>query len=525
MKDKQCEFLHQHDESKMPLCKHGDRCRTPGCKLRHIKEEDRLECVFYTQGFCIHGPNCRYKHIKRPSIDLPLVSNYTLGLSQMQAGNAAMNGNIERRGAARNELYKKSLCKHFSLGSCPFGDSCNFAHGKEELARHTQASSGNGNGIIVDGEINESVFGNDNDDNSVQTYFSGKPVGGGLPNPITEPLEARYFLCAVAKHLDVAYSIESNVCFIPSGFKERIAQCLSENRKVVLGITVADSLHIQGLCFVQSVSDGVSKVRGFVEVKVDWLRVMELPYKSLSIDYPDIEYPSQPKQKICVEITPHMGDGLLSASWNCCVQSMYEPIVVKDGEDPPADMLSPFYYPPRDLHMWPIPPRTGFIFGCNTSTMGEALGRGIFGLPKHMMRSAEKITPGSLIYLLNVTDGLLFGIFEAVSTMAYDIEPRLFSKNPKATTSPFPVQVRVRVALECPPLDETDSVLSQILRDRNSNTGRIGELSHSQTAGIANLLATRCGALSYMKELADNVKSGKPYKAPPITMPPDELLR
>ena len=65
MKGDRCEFLHQFDLEKMPLCRHGERCKTPDCPFRHIKESERLECVFYKQGFCIHGGFCRYKHVKR----------------------------------------------------------------------------------------------------------------------------------------------------------------------------------------------------------------------------------------------------------------------------------------------------------------------------------------------------------------------------------------------------------------------------------------------------------------------------
>ena len=42
MKGERCEFLHQFDLEKMPLCRHGDRCKTPDCPFRHIKEEVRV---------------------------------------------------------------------------------------------------------------------------------------------------------------------------------------------------------------------------------------------------------------------------------------------------------------------------------------------------------------------------------------------------------------------------------------------------------------------------------------------------
>lgn len=115
MKGAACEFLHQYDLSKMPLCRHGERCKIRDCPFRHIREGDRMECAFYKSGFCIHGPFCRYKHLKRPREELPMVADFTLGLSQMQASKDGEK--VTRRPAAKpNEFYKLSLCKHFMMG-------------------------------------------------------------------------------------------------------------------------------------------------------------------------------------------------------------------------------------------------------------------------------------------------------------------------------------------------------------------------------------------------------------------------
>jgi cleavage and polyadenylation specificity factor subunit 4 len=130
MKGAACEFLHQYDLAKMPLCRHGDRCKIPDCPFRHISEENRMECAFYKSGFCIHGPFCRYKHAHRDRTELPLVADFTLGLSQMQGsghhnkdGSGRPDDKLSRRPAAKpNEFYKISLCKHYLQGDCPFGD-------------------------------------------------------------------------------------------------------------------------------------------------------------------------------------------------------------------------------------------------------------------------------------------------------------------------------------------------------------------------------------------------------------------
>ena len=66
MKGDKCGFLHQFDKERMPVCryfaKYGE-CKEPDCPYKH-SNDDVKECNMYKLGFCIHGPNCRYKHIR-----------------------------------------------------------------------------------------------------------------------------------------------------------------------------------------------------------------------------------------------------------------------------------------------------------------------------------------------------------------------------------------------------------------------------------------------------------------------------
>ena len=66
MKGDKCGFLHQFDKERMPTCryfaKYGE-CKEPDCPYKH-SNDDVKECNMYKLGFCIHGPNCRYKHIR-----------------------------------------------------------------------------------------------------------------------------------------------------------------------------------------------------------------------------------------------------------------------------------------------------------------------------------------------------------------------------------------------------------------------------------------------------------------------------
>jgi len=54
--------------------------------------------------------------------------------------------------------------------------------------------------------------------------------------------------------------------------------------------------------------------------------------------------------------------------------------------------------------------------------------------------------------------------------------------------------------------------------------GRIGPLTHAQSAAVASLLASQCGALQFMKEYEDMRNKGDlSVQAPPIALPPRKI--
>ena len=187
--------------------------------------------------------------------------------------------------------------------------------------------------------------------------------------------------------------------------------------------------------------------------KCDWYRTTELPISTAVEASPNLLLPTKTTQ-YCQDMSTHTGEAVMKAVWNSPLVTLYESAT---GEkEPPSEdaILTDFRCPSDNELLWPVMPGPGFIFGCNSQTMDECLGRGILGLPAHMKHAASNIQPGSSIFLYNVTDRLLFGIFEALTPAKMNIEPRAFSKNPKAISSPFPVQIRVRVSLECPPVED-----------------------------------------------------------------------
>ncbi|CAB9503980.1 30-kDa cleavage and polyadenylation specificity factor 30 [Seminavis robusta] len=523
MKGSACEFLHQYDLSKMPLCRRGEKCLLKDCPFRHISEENRLECVFYSQGFCIHGPYCRYKHLRKERADLPLVADFTLGLSQMQA--AGKDGAQPRRPAPKpNEFYKISLCKHFIQGECPFGDGCHFAHGESELRKFPRQEQKQPENT----ELGDNLFASQ--EHVTVDYFRGGNSGGGLPSPIVEPDQAHFFIILAATQRDLAISTVQGKWYLQRRHAEALNHAYQDGAKqVMVFFTVSGSNHIQGAALVMSrasYQESLGKEgshHGFDYcLNVKWYRTTEMPSQTAREAAPDLIFPTS-DTSFCQTMSPRTGEALMKAVWNSPLVSLHESWT-GDKEPPAPDaLLSDFRAPLPEELAWPTMPGPGFIFGCSSDTMDECLGRGIFGLPAHMKGAASCIRPGASIFLMNVSDRLLFGIFEALTPALNNIEPTFASKNVNAKVSPFPVQIRVRISLECPPLEDTDPIFCAILRSRGS--GRIGSLTQAQTVAVASLLANQCGALQYMIEYDKGRKEGVKVVPPPIALPPKKLRK
>jgi hypothetical protein len=74
-KDDKCEYLHQYDLSRMPVCSSitkGKTCTAEDCVFKHIDPNSK-RCPKYDMGFCIKGPTCKERHerAKNPPEYLP----------------------------------------------------------------------------------------------------------------------------------------------------------------------------------------------------------------------------------------------------------------------------------------------------------------------------------------------------------------------------------------------------------------------------------------------------------------------
>lgn len=134
----------------------------------------------------------------------------------------------------------------------------------------------------------------------------------------------------------------------------------------------------------------------------------------------------------------------------------------------------------------------GFVFACNNTTIDECFGRMVFGLAKDQEQMAMKhVVPGTPLFLLNMSDRHVLGIFEAVSPIVMNMAPGAFSQAPNVP-SPFPVQARFAVMLNAPAMPIVDPQVKLITGDRGV---RIGPLTLPVTQGLADLFAERCGAV------------------------------
>lgn len=150
----------------------------------------------------------------------------------------------------------------------------------------------------------------------------------------------------------------------------------------------------------------------------------------------------------------------------------------------------------------------GFVFTCTTATIDECFGRLVFGLSKdHEALAMQHVAPGTPLFLLNLSDRHVLGIFEAVSPVVPNMIPGAFSTAGPQAPSPLPVQVRFAVMLNAPAISPADPQLQQIFGDRGA---AVGPLSLALTQRLADVFAERCG--------------GGPMFAPPKGgMPPPHM--
>ncbi|KAI3684399.1 hypothetical protein L6452_33622 [Arctium lappa] len=145
---------------------------------------------------------------------------------------------------------------------------------------------------------------------------------------------------------------------------------------------------------------------------------------------------------------------------------------------------------------------SGFIFMCNGKTKPECYVNRVFGLPSGKKEVVEKIKPGMKLFLFDFDVKLLYGVYEASSNGAMNLEPAAFGER-------FPAQVKFRIYKDCLPLHFNS--FRTAIKDNIQGSKFSPELNGQQ---VRNLL------LLFQPIVASSPVSVHPYGAPQLQMPP-----
>ncbi|CAI5718741.1 unnamed protein product [Peronospora effusa] len=516
MKGDNCEFLHQYDMSKMPECRWGMECQVPECPFRHVPDEERVECAFYKQGFCSHGSSCRYRHIKLAREECPETADFTL------QSKVADEENVKRRKAQPvNEFFKIAICKHWEkMGSCPFGDECHFAHGDTELRPFPKGEK----------EEKEAQAGRQGGYHQVPlggALFSNgeRPSGGALLGP---PLpddgkRVKYFLVQSASYLNLAHSVHYKCWAVPPDVLQPIKTASETSDEVFLFFTVGSSRHYQGVARLVTgatatidLAAGEDLMAGIVPYEADgksawsgafgieWLRICECPWERLAqFENKLVAVPECPNGH---ELDVETGHALMRLLYNQPQIKLHyrsvedepklpggaEELATRRREAAESLLGTPGGAPgfERTAPAWKVT-QPGFVFTCTSETIDECFGRLLFGLANdHEAVAQQHVKPGTPLFLLNLSDQHLLGIFEAVSPAIVNMMPGAFCHGPNMP-SPFPVQTRFAVMLNAPALPTSDPQIKKVIGDNGMN---VGPLSLQVTQQLADVFAERSGA-------------------------------
>ncbi|CAL5046315.1 unnamed protein product [Urochloa decumbens] len=127
----------------------------------------------------------------------------------------------------------------------------------------------------------------------------------------------------------------------------------------------------------------------------------------------------------------------------------------------------------------------GAIFLCSLMTRKESFDKKIFGLAPHCADFVEKVKAGTTLFLYNIEQCKLHGVFQATSDGAVDIIPDAYVSSGRR----YPSQIRFKRIWFCKPLMEgefRDVVRNYSIRNKFSYA-----LSHQQVAKLLHLFSSR----------------------------------
>lgn len=528
-----CYFKHTKESDRqecayytLGFCAHGTSCR-----YRHIRkakeelqEETNWDIIFTTA--------------------VPMSSD-------------AAAGAADRRVQEPNVNFKISLCKHFVAGTtCPYGDKCHFAHGENELRDPSQNKTlpnlDNAqqphvlSALPVKSPLEEAIDALTSAHDTIPDPLAD--VGQDLRTPDIGVQVAKYIVLRAETFAHLAASVKHNVWAVHPVVKDRLNHAFYNAERVIIIFTVDETRQFAGCAIMKSdVKEVMNEDRiatpeeakglGFM-FEVDWVRSCVVSYsKTSKLSTFEPELNKEIPVAFCfegTELPPQVGHSLLVMLFresNIDINRDQIDASLKVSVHPPGPSrdLIPILDRTREIDMrrmatntgserhnnidekqlinpphgdGPVPvapgcmkaQKPGFIFaGDDFKLIDEMLGRLLFGVEEQNGRLLRGIEAGTIIFLLNLRNGQLFGVFEALDVPQMNLDPKAFATpGTRRPQSQLPLQLPVNVLMELKPISAAQVATHTIPRGPEA---AFKTLSMNQTQQLINLLFIRSGLL------------------------------
>lgn len=510
-----CGYLHRLDRSKMPACKHGKLCKIKNCPLKHVDDQEVMECIFFKQGFCYNGPNCVRRHFKRSPDEIPKEASFEQCIAAGQTVGAS-----GKKKKSPNENYKVSLCNHWLLkGTCHFNEECHFAHGEEEIQEGYQSDT------LNDADIFDPT-----------RYRMDAP----LVLPFPETARISYFLFQSPDLRSLVVSKRRGVWSVPVRLAAEINAAIRAYDHVVAYMSVRP---LKGIYGIIKIADLVPPPMPHMlphpmttEFRIVWLRtvrismrtvaqlkigatgmfvgrtvtdskfeskvgseIMYIAYRKQEWDWAEEGQLKQAQRTIQHAVPLLPPEILFSSEWIDHVVSQQ-----MGGDRRPQPWPTAPPPPPPLMHReapLPVPqphhsgPSHAFLFNASGPVVEEMFGRSMFGLPGHMKDIV--IPVGAPLFLLDPLRHVILGVFQAETPLTEQLDPSAFvdwSAPPPRLGPPasvLPLQLRFSLQQEAPPLPAQDPDLLRLVFAERQMVPLGGPLSAKEATALAALFAAR----------------------------------
>jgi len=513
-----CTFLHRLDRTKMFACKFGTMCKIKNCPLKHMDALEIQECIFYKQGFCINGPGCVRKHTKRTPDELP---------SEVSFEQCVIPGGAAKKLKSQqvNENFKVSLCSNWLVeGVCPYSEkgTCNYAHGEDE--------------------INDSNQGGDILRDIPAIYDPTRLDLSAIPNVPFQNSRIAYFLFQAPDLRSLLVSRRRGVWAVPVRLAADINSALKVSDHVICFFCVRVLRGVYGCAkIVGTVPPAVPGSVLTPEFPVQWQRLFRVPLRSVSQlkvgqgmflgkmlsdgRFDERSNPSSGAHMMLVGYRKPAWD------WTKEFDKASSPVAETQAE---AQSFQELMVPPPDdpdqlfttawiekaalnsvsfdravartrgaqlqaaaeaasgtggqmeFYLGDTP---GYIFvASNAQVVQEMLFRRLLGVPSQQKDIV--IHQGAPLFVMDYQNQCVLGIFNADSPVSENIDPRAFCYM-EGGPSLLPIQLRVNIAVDGPPIHLQDPEMREIFRE----TGFRQNIDLKQTKALAQLFAKKAGKL------------------------------